>query len=360
MKVISSVNGMFQAEDDWNNLVGNCSENPFFLSSYLIEFARQNLKQGWVPLTLVFSTDGAIVGLAPLVIRRRYGIRFVRFSLPPSFFSDFVLESRYRDICIEKTYNVLFNKLNCQLVNLALPIESPNLDAIKNNNHLRCSFIPQKGHRFLIVDRSWNEFEKMRGKKFNQDIRRTERKLDSIGSWRVSRYDERNQWSETIGRILEVERSSWKEGWRLERGMKVDEYLMTLWNGAVRAAKAEHGFKWSIWILELNALPIAYVFAIQYKGVAYFAKTSHNRRYRSLSPGVYILNAAMRDVFGAGDITKVDFHTDLPFIETWTSNRLPRVRILIAEHKMVPALLKLALSNKILKAILLKFVHDLA
>jgi hypothetical protein len=353
-------------EDAWNNFVRNHTENPFFLSSFLIGFLKHNLKQGWTPLMLVFLKNEAIIGLSSLATKRIFGMRVIKFSLPPSFFPDFILEPQYRDVCIEKAYDLLFNKLNCQLAILTLPVESPNLEKIKNANRLRYSVIPQRGHRFIVVKNNWTEFERSQGKKFKQDLRRTERNLNRVGSWKVSTFNGKNQESKIIRQILDIEHSSWKEEWRLKKAMKEDPIFKIVWNGTLRAAKLEEDFNWFIWFLELNALPIAYVLAIWYKRVIYFTKTSHNRWYRKFSPGVYILNAAMRDIFNAGETEKIDFHTDLPFLRTWSSSSLPRVSILVSKHKILPSLLKLWASNRPLKAILIslpsvsKFINDLA
>jgi hypothetical protein len=117
-------------------------------------------------------------------------------------------------------------------------------------------------------------------------------------------------------------------------------------------AEIEPSFKWDVWFLELNNQAIAYSLFIKYKGVSYVAKTSYDKRYRRLYPGIYVTNAAICEFFNKRQIRKIDFLTDLPFHGTWTSLCSPRVRIMMARSTVLLYIVKFVLLSKPVKGIL--------
>jgi len=353
MRAISDVSGLLEIENVWNELVRDRAESPFLLSGFTKEFMKVNLEEGWTPMLLVFSVDNVIIGIAPLAIKTKFGVRLAKFLLNPALFPDFVLDARYRTMCIHKICDFLFRRMKCQLATLTFPAESANLESLRNQRNLLVSETPAMGHLVLHVDCGWSEFEKSRGKKFKRDFRMTERKLDRLGLWKISRFGKEDRESDIFERVLRVELASWKEELRVRKKIKQDSDLMAAWKGALYTAEVERDFKWSFWLLELNALLIAYVMAFKYKGTTYIAKTSYDKRYRKLSPGIYVVGMAIRDIFKKGGTKKIDFHTDLPFIRKWTEECSPRVHVFVSKHRiLLPSLLKFVTSNRQLKTIL--------
>jgi hypothetical protein len=240
------------------------------------------------------------------------------------------------------------------LVYLAIPSESANLTGLKRNREDRgMKFLarPEMGHRVLPVKCTWDEFEKSRGKKFRQDFKRTERKMAGAGSWKVTCF-EKGEAMEITNRILDVERVSWKEEWRSRMELEIDKVLMMVLRGSLYAAETEPDFMWNVWFLELDNKPLAYIIVVQYKGVAYFAKTSHDARYRRFSPGIYVMNAALRELFNGHQVKIIDFLTDLQWVGTWTSFCLPRVGILMPKSRVLTALISLGRCNRAIKSVL--------
>jgi hypothetical protein len=215
------------------------------------------------------------------------------------------------------------------------------------------------GHYVVPVDCGWAEFEKSRGKKFRQDIRRTERNLDILGSWKLTRFTPEEK-SGILDKVLQVESNSWKEDWRTRRRLDYDHVLKILWKGSMQTARVDQDFDWMVWLLESGGLPIAYSLVLKYRRVAYIAKTSYDNRYRRLSPGVYTLSMAIREVFEDGETEKAEFHTDLPFVRTWASTCLPRVDFLISKQAFLSILTKLLLTNEPLKRVLARILSAMS
>jgi hypothetical protein len=141
---------------------------------------------------------------------------------------------------------------------------------------------------------------------------------------------------------------SWKDKYREE---KTDDVLMMLLKGSQYTAEKDLDFKWKVWVLELDHKPIAYALAIQYKGVAYFTKTSYEARYKRFSSGVYTVNSALHELFNDQQVRKIDFLSDYQWVETWASLCPPRVGILMHKNRILAALISLSRSNRTTKRI---------
>jgi hypothetical protein len=362
LDVITDPVEFLKIENSWDGFIKGHTENPFLLSAFLEEFWKSSQENGWAPMIMVFSTAGRIIGVAPLATKKRLGVRFGKFLLAPGYFPDFIIDNLYQDVCVERILDFMFRNLHCQIVSLTFSAESPLLEKLreKRNSEGMTSFLaPAMGHYVVPVDCGWAEFEKSKGKKFRQDIRRTERNLDILGSWTLTGFTQEEK-TGILDKILQVESKSWKEEWRTQRRLDYDHVLKILWKGSIRLARLDPDFKWIVWLLESGGLPLAYSLVLKYKRVAYITKTSHDNRYRRLSLGVYTLSMAIRDIFKDGETEKAEFHTDLPFVRTWASTCLPRVNFLISRQGFLPILTKLLLTNEPLKRVsasLLDTIH---
>jgi CelD/BcsL family acetyltransferase involved in cellulose biosynthesis len=341
--VIYDLSEFLRIENGWNHFVKKFSKNPFLLSGFVQKFIELNQSQGWTPTIVVFSVNNAIVGISPLMTKTKFGIRFARFILTPAYSPDFVFNDEYQEACMAKTLHFFFHVLRCKVVYATMPGESSNLGKIEQGiTGIQFFKMPTMGHRILPIQLNWTEFQKSRGKKFRQDSRRTERKLDSLGVWKIVHVERGEDELATIKKILNVETMSWKEQWRTRRGVKDDPILMAIWDGSRIVAKTDPAFKWRVWSLELGVQTMAYVFVLQYEKTAYIVKTSYDQRYGGLSPGIYLLNAAIRELVNEKNVQKTDFLTDLPFVETWTSLRLPRIGMVLSSKGVMAMIIGFA------------------
>jgi hypothetical protein len=368
INVISDSSKLLEMEGAWNKFIKNCSENPFLLSGFIKQFMEFNCSKGWVPLVLVITAENKIVGISPLKMKKKLGIKIVEF-LPNSLLSpDFIINNKYREICIANILEFLFRTLKCQFINLTLPANSHNLRIIEQkckDSKIHFCTKPEMGCRIIPVERTWSEFESFRGSNFRRKFKKIERNLDRVGSWRIACVEGGKEEPSVIGKILDIERMSWKEGHRIQRRVKMDRDLMMIWNASQYTAKTEPNFAWSVWFLELNDRRLAYILTSQYKDVAYFVKTSYDERYRRFYPGIYVMNAAIREFFNRRQIRKIDFLSDLSFHETWTPLCLPRLRIIMSRNRVLTFLIRSALLSRPTKYILaslskvVPFVTDL-
>jgi len=184
------------------------------------------------------------------------------------------------------------------------------------------------------INCSWDEFAKSRGRRFRKHLRLIGRNLDRLGSCRTYFVD--NLTNEVIDKILAVERRSWKEIWRKRAGERIDEDLLLVIHGSV--ACSQRDLRCRVWFLELNDNILAYTIILQFKRNAIVVKTSYDMRYEKLSPGIHVMNSAIRELFDSQVASEVDFLTDLPFMRRWGSISLPRMRVMMSRRGIVPVM----------------------
>jgi hypothetical protein len=349
---ISDPSEILESGDVLDAFVNNWSKNPFSLSGFFIRFMKSNRVIGWTPFVLVIKADEKIVGIAPLMKKKRLGQHFVQFFPHDGFSPDFIIDNQYRQVCMRCFLEYLFTTLNCNFVSFNMDPESPNLEIIEQQckvHGISFSARPQWEHRIIPVECTWDEFQKKKGRR--RIIRQIERKLDQIGSWRIEQFENPSNRPDILEKILNVEKLSWKESERKSTGIELDEEtLLMIWEGSQTAARNKQDFKWSIWFLQINCEIVAYTFAVKYKEKAFITTTSYDDHYRKFYVGKYITNIAVRDLFNEGQFKTIDFMGDSAFMSFWSSVLLSNVRVFMCKTNLAP-LVKYLRSNSSLSRV---------
>jgi len=285
-----------------------------------------------IPIVLVLMTDEKIIGIVPLLLTKKFGIRFAKLLLDVWFSPDFIFDIEYSKVCMQSSLNFIFNHLGCQFVTLYLPDDSLNLPILKqiceiNHMHFRRKNEPWLNHSVISVDRTWDDFQKSQSKNFRHRFKQIERRLSRAGQWQILLFEHADHEQEVLGKIMDIEKTSWKQNWRRQHNALVDESLLKFWEISSFAIRTYPDFERSVWFLELNGDAIAYSLVVQYEGTAYIAKTSYNNQYRKIYPGIYVNNAAIQNLFNCDRIKIIDLMTNLPFHEIWKSKHLLRVEL---------------------------------
>ena len=168
LNVISDPSKILELYDAIDAFINKWSKNPFLLGEFVNQFMSANIAKGWTPIILVLKTDGKIVGIAPLIIKDLFGMRFVKFSSRDTFSPDFVFDDDYMKVCMNCIFEYLFKTMKCRFVDLFLSVDSPNLDAIKQQCNVRgigFSTGSQLRHRIIPVESTWDEFIQKKGRR---------------------------------------------------------------------------------------------------------------------------------------------------------------------------------------------------
>jgi hypothetical protein len=349
---ISDPSNILELEDVLDTFVNKWSKNPFSLSGFNSKFIGSNGLRGWTRFVLVVKTNEKIIATAPLVIKKRLGIRFAEFFPSWWFSPDFVVDEGYHETCMRYVVEYLFKTLKCRFARFYLPVESTNLETIEQQckiHGIGFSAKNQSRHRILPVEGTWDEFQEKKGRR--RIIRQIERKLNQIGPWKIEYVENVSNRQDVLKMMLDVEKMSWKESWRNRMRIATDEELLMVWEGSQIVARTKKDFKCSVWFLRVNSETVAYTFVIKYNGIAFLTKTSYDDRFRKFYVGKYVMNIAISNMFNEGQIRTIDFMTDIPFMSAWTSWSLDRVRVFMWKGN-VAALAERLLSNNYMLSVL--------
>ena len=363
VEIVSDPSRLSEIGDICDRLVQRHSENPFLLAAFIEQYMERARILGWTPLVLLISVDQTVVGIVPLMTRKKFGIRQARM-LPPFYFSDFVCADAYREAVASETISILFSRLHCQLVSFVFRTESPFLKLIEcecSKRGIRLCYSTSlhgpwtgDGAAILHLRGSWDEFVKSKGKKFRGDIRRTERYLSAVGQWRIVHLGQGpDEQREALYRMTHVDRMSWK--W-FDRNNQIkrehiskeqsaqfwDDLMLIVWRASLQSsARNTSSVTWYFYFLQLDRQSIAYVFVVEFNGIIFPVFTSYDREYSRFGPSIYLINMLIRDALERGAVTKIDFLTDLPFMRTWTSVSVNRVTLIMAPHRGLTAVIPL-------------------
>ncbi len=205
------------------------------------------------------------------------------------------------------------------------------------------------GRRIIPIKSKWIEYEASLPRKFRKDLRRTERNLNKTGLWTVI-HVEGNEQADITKKIYCIEKRSWKETWRNQRGEN-DWILVSVIEAAQQQSRMVSNFKWGSWFLELEGKTIAYTLVIKYKEVAYFVKTSFDEQYKRFYPGIIVQNSAIRQIFIEQKNEYIDFLSDLSYLQEWTNDCLPRFSIQLTKGA-IPTMIHFLLKNRLVAKII--------
>jgi hypothetical protein len=333
MRVINNPEQIEEIELIWNNLVFEVSDNPFFLTDFVIGYIEMMVEWGWRPIILLFYDKDKLVGISPLKNKRKYGISYTRFLYIDDCAPDFVAEKEYREMCIEYSINYILNDLKSDIMDLIIPEESESYDLLINLYNKRKLFhiIYNVDKASIIeVDKSWKEFIQNRGRKFRKNIRYMENRLNKNGKWNILIYEDKDEIINNIDDIKNIENKSWKHEYRKKRGRMIDKEV-ELFLKTITKDKSLEQYNWAVMFLELNNIKIAHAILIYYKNKSIIWKTSFNKEYNILSPGKYLLNESVKEMFNKPRIEIIDFLTNVSVLRTWTSNKINRARVLASK-----------------------------
>ncbi len=249
------------------------------------------------PIAFVFVTEGErLLGLAPLLDDAQGAVGCARsLALPVNSHAvraDLLCVGDEAEVAAalldhlrrtRRQVKVRFKTCLC-----ASPAARAVLEAAP---HHRMATMSLEGRcsRLIRLDGDWQGYLESRSRHFRSELRRKRRKLERAGRvrWRVvARADECERALEDVYRI---EKRSWKEG--AETSITAEPRLERFYHRfALRAA--DRGWL-RLFLLQLDAEPIAYIYGVAYRNEYYAIKTSYDQRYRALSPGVVLFAHAL-------------------------------------------------------------------
>lgn len=332
IKVLTNEVQVSVVQEEFDSFVCKWSENPFLLSPFIISGMKLCRTKGRLPTLIIVYDSNRIVGMAALSMRHRLGIRFSEFLLGSHFLPEIVVDDEYREACICAIIGYLTENMNCKFLDLTLSAESKNLPALEEScrqMHIFSSSKVENCHRIALVNCTWDEFVRKRGSNFRHKFRRIEQKFTETGNWKTSKIETLGKENELFDKILQIDGLSWKKTWAFSKGITEDPELLMLFRSIVNNTKIEPVFTWCAYFLSINDKIISYVLVFKGKETAFIKRTSYDESYRDFSPGLLIMNYAVRDLFENGRIRLIDWCSENSFMDRWSKITLPRKTIMV-------------------------------
>ena len=332
LQVITDFNHLLGIEDNWNQQLNNSADNPFLFSRLLSEFMRLWEQAGWTPIVISFWLNNKIVGVVPLKLKKAF-FSYDVHTLNDELYSDIFLCDEFRNDCLNQLLDFLFEKLKCRSFSITLNKRLPNIEILRNvcrEKGLNFLNVPYMGRACIVLENEWDVYHKSFPRNVRKNFRRIENNLNRLGEWDVSCF---KLTCDSIEKILDIEKMSWKARWRAKKRKDKDLDLMAFLNAFQQRSDSSY-YDSEVWFLELNGRAIAYQLSLFYRGVSFFIKTSYDARFGKVSPGKFLINSAIRELFRRKTVNMVDFITDLPFHRIWNPLICKRERVYI-ERKPV-------------------------
>ncbi len=329
--LISDINSLQKMASEWDDFINVYSGNPFLYTNFLFQVMTHNPEMPFSFLILRFNAK--IVGVAPLQVTSKLGVRTAEFFIKPDFGPDLIFDPKYYDECFDLVSDFLFSTLKCSVLSFVLSKDSDTINKFRSKKDFLVSENYASGRLVLNMPDSLDELMKLGGKRVRRDFEKTEKALNTSGTWHVSKYDVQTFSAKILEQILTVDRASWKNAWRVSKKISSDSDLLIVLNAFLSSVNdSGRNYSWFLWILELEGVPVSYQIALISKNTAYFVKTGYNEGYKSFFPGIYICNFAIRDLIEKKEIRKVDFITDLEYLKRWKTTNYQRVQVRVSKN----------------------------
>jgi hypothetical protein len=337
--VVSDFNRLAAMNPEWDDCVGSYSLSPYYLMGYFMNYF---LEQRRGRFALVENEGDSTVGLAAFRLDENYILwkpklfkfRTAKFLLTDSWSPDFVARPDRRKEFTERALSLLFDRLGCRSATLTLNSDSPTVPILMEwceKHRMTLKRSPHARHPLHAVVRvrgTWDDYFKTLGQESVHKYRKSERRLDRAGSWRV--IGERVDNQVVVDKILEIDRNSWKQKMRNQRGEEDDTEMARILNFHLRTPESK--FCPIVWLLELNGKPIAFELVMILGGTAYHPNGSFDICYKEFAPGKVLVTRMFQDLLKMG-VTRMEFFTFHDYMRAWAPDIKRRETFVIENHR---------------------------
>lgn len=149
---------------------------------------------------------------------------------------------------------------------------------------------------YLVIDGSWDEYEKRLDGKVVRDIRRRRRRLEEEGRVEFDLADGSERLAELLEEGFAIEGSGWKD----DRGTAIASSPDTrrFYTDVAQWAAARDSLR--LGFLRLDGRAIAFHYGVEERGVYYLLKGGFDRNYDRFAPGRLLLRFMLEHSFSAG------------------------------------------------------------
>ena len=334
VQLIDTFDKLLLLEKEWNTVLMRSTHKFVFLTFEWITTWWKYYGQQKKLLILVVRRKGEISCIAPLMayVSSRFGLRVRKIELIGSIQSnwmDFVVPERSGE-AVQAVIDFL-NQCNREwdVIDLRnVPLSSsiiPVFEEYAQQRHftlhrefyLNCFYLP--------LDEEWQTFLKGRNRKFRENLRRIDRKISKLDDIRFEQHYLPEEIEKLMDRAYEIEHRSHKAkyGKTIFGGENDRQFFREL-------ARALSEKEWLILsLLKKDGQPIAYDFSFLINDTFYGYNSAYDKRYSELSPGIFLMERILRNLFQAG-VKEADLYRGGDqYKKKWTQLTKQQVRLMI-------------------------------
>lgn len=315
VKAIQSFQEFLDMEGQWDQLLQASDCDSVFMSHSWYRCWWEAFNNGNQLCILVAHSDGQVVGIAPLYLRksRFRGLPVRRLSFMVNGMSpdaDIIAAALQREV-LDAMLRFLASRQDLwSVVSLERLREDSftwrELPAAVERAGLLRIVREDKVVPFVPIVGDWRDFLHQRSRSFrkaiNKRLNRIQRHCESV---RVVRLDNADQIARGLTDVLDISSRSWKAS----RGRALaDHPAQVLFYNRLSKVLAERGWV-NLWMLYFDDRPVAFEYHLNYRGVTSPIRADFDEQYASLSPGAHLEYEMLRQLFGDHQRTVREYNT---------------------------------------------------
>jgi CelD/BcsL family acetyltransferase involved in cellulose biosynthesis len=265
-------------------------------------------------------SDGQLLGVLPLLARRRRGLWAAANDHTPQFgalAAGDAVARRLADALVERSCSV---HLPCLDPHSPFAVALVDAAAGAGRRVVTASSARQP---YVDLDGSWSDFELSLPRDVRRESARLRRRLGEVGRVSFDYEDGADRLPELLAEGFAIEGS----GWKSERGTAIASCRATesFYRGLAEWA-AERGWL-RLAFLRVDGRPAAFDLCIEENGVIYVLKGGFDPAFRKYGPGVLLIRETLMHAFERGAVRYEFLGGEAPYKLAWTSAAHERVTV---------------------------------
>jgi CelD/BcsL family acetyltransferase involved in cellulose biosynthesis len=323
VKIIDSLDSLYQIKKDWDNLYLQSSISyPFltfeWISTWWKFFGGKN--RLFVLLVIEYNE---IIAIAPFMYTERIlrGIPLKTITFLSNYHSNRIemILLRQEFEVINFIINYLFNvSPKIDLIELGFIPEGCScekiLDRVLEKQRLKYLKFVDFSSPYISINDQWDNYLKKRSKKLRRKLNSLHKKYKELNNYKILRFSDCYE-DECMKKIFKISKKTWKDS-KKSAIVSKKETLNFYTSFAQLATKRE----WlDILILTIEEIPVAFEYKLHYNLIDYCLKIGYDLDYQSYSPGQFLMARSIQNAFEDG-CQEFDFVGDKArFKMEWTN-----------------------------------------
>jgi CelD/BcsL family acetyltransferase involved in cellulose biosynthesis len=291
---VTSVTQFMELRDVWRQVLDKSQQLTPFLTHEWFQCCLAGYL-GHKALSILVIRDGAeVLGIAPWWryhdVVRGVPVRRLEFiTTPDTPEVDFISQPGQRAIVLETILDHCFSRRKDAWDMLTLsqwPIESPHSSVLEQ-------LLQQKHHAFykgiasktlyLPIQMEWEAYLQTRSSKFRKTYRNIMNRINRLNNVEIQCFRQKVT-SDIWQDVLSVSKKSWKfhEEIAITSQVEAERFFEVLTDMA-----GQQGWLF-VWLLKVDAFPIAMEYGLAYAGRVYALRADYDESYKELSPGTFL------------------------------------------------------------------------